>query len=109
MPRLAPVTIKVPRDWSISRSSRRSKEKALFRDTSSPAEGGGATLVAQAAGTLWSRRLAMIALFDCPVCHRTHDEPLDATYVLAVRCLDCALDEVLFERRDSERELLKAA
>lgn len=31
-------------------------------------------------------------LFECPDCHRMHDEPAEATARLHVRCLDCELE-----------------
>jgi len=33
-------------------------------------------------------------LFRCPDCGREHDEPAEATFVLAVVCFDCALVDV---------------
>jgi hypothetical protein len=41
----------------------------------------------------------MNQLFDCPDCSRTHDEPADAAYVLAMRCLDCELEAQLRDVR----------
>ena len=37
-------------------------------------------------------------LFHCPACGRQHDEPADATFVLAVRCADCEIAEILAVR-----------
>lgn len=31
-------------------------------------------------------------LFECPDCHRMHDEPAEATLRLHVRCFDCELE-----------------
>ena len=46
----------------------------------------------------------MFDLFECPECGRIHDEPGEAAYVLAVRCLDCVLERDLFrfERGNAE-------
>ena len=30
--------------------------------------------------------------FQCPDCFRLHDEPVDATFALAVRCPECSSD-----------------
>ncbi len=51
----------------------------------------------------------MFTFYECPECHLMHDDPAEAAYVVAVRCLDCALDEALFEQRALARELAKAA
>ncbi len=51
----------------------------------------------------------MFSLFECPECHRIHDEPAEPAYTLAVRCLDCALHVALFERRIEAHEFSKAA
>jgi hypothetical protein len=34
----------------------------------------------------------MDQLYDCPDCHRLHDEPAEAILALRVRCLDCELE-----------------
>jgi len=34
----------------------------------------------------------MFAPYECPDCHRTHDEPAEAALGLSVRCLDCYFD-----------------
>jgi transcription elongation factor Elf1 len=37
--------------------------------------------------------------FVCPECGHDHSEPLDATFVIAVRCADCDLAFALEARR----------
>ena len=37
----------------------------------------------------------MVQTFSCPDCKRVHVEPLEASYVLAVRCADCELEAAL--------------
>ena len=34
----------------------------------------------------------MTIAFTCPDCHRVHEEPLAATFGIAVECADCALE-----------------
>ena len=51
----------------------------------------------------------MFTLYECPECHRAHDEPAEPAYVLAVRCIDCAFEIDLFERRVATLELANAA
>jgi hypothetical protein len=50
----------------------------------------------------------MFDLYECPDCHRSHDEPAEPAYVLAVRCLDCAL-ELHLEREIRVQPLAPAA
>lgn len=52
--------------------------------------------------------------FNCPDCGREHDEPADATFVLAVLCADCDLGASLELRAKSAppvsvREIAAAA
>jgi transcription elongation factor Elf1 len=41
--------------------------------------------------------------FNCPECGHDHVEPIDATFVLAVRCADCDLTIALEARHLAER------
>ncbi len=47
--------------------------------------------------------------FECPDCGSQHDEPAEATYVLAVRCLDCELETLYRADRDAGFELIPRA
>jgi len=51
----------------------------------------------------------MFDLYDCPECHRLHDEPSEPAYALAVLCFDCAFASRLFEQRSAAPELTLAA
>jgi hypothetical protein len=51
----------------------------------------------------------MLDLYDCPECHRLHDEPSEPAYALAVLCFDCAFESRLSERRAARGELVQAA
>jgi transcription elongation factor Elf1 len=42
--------------------------------------------------------------FVCPECARHHSEPVDGTFVIAVRCADCDLTFALEARRLSARK-----
>jgi hypothetical protein len=35
----------------------------------------------------------MFGPYDCPDCHRLHDEPAEAVAAFRVQCLDCSLKE----------------
>jgi hypothetical protein len=51
----------------------------------------------------------MLDLYDCPECHRLHDEPSEPAYVLAVLCCECAFESRLFEHRPRLHQVAKAA
>jgi len=47
----------------------------------------------------------MTLIFNCPACGHDHDEPADASFVLAVLCSDCELASILADRHaDAEAE-----
>jgi hypothetical protein len=49
-------------------------------------------------------------VFQCPQCYALHEEPLEAAYLLAVRCAACVSEaEPLHTRRELAREVLDAA
>jgi hypothetical protein len=49
-------------------------------------------------------------VFQCPQCHTLHEEPLEAAYLLAVRCSACLPEaEPLHIRQGLAREALDAA
>jgi len=50
----------------------------------------------------------MQASYECPDCHRTHDEPANAALGYFVRCLDCEL-ELRYAERPAAPELPAAA
>ncbi len=50
----------------------------------------------------------MSDLYHCPECHRLHDEPAEAAYVLSVRCFDCVFELELFDAKQPS-ELAPAA
>jgi hypothetical protein len=51
---------------------------------------------------------AMQASYECPDCHRIHDEPAGAELGFLVRCLDCEL-ELRYDERPVRPELPEAA
>jgi acetone carboxylase gamma subunit len=46
--------------------------------------------------------------FFCPECKSLHEEPAEASYVLAVLCLDCAL-EARYAEAMREPDIARAA
>lgn len=50
----------------------------------------------------------MQASYECPDCHRIHDEPAGAELGFLVRCLDCEL-ELRYDERPVRPELPEAA
>jgi hypothetical protein len=47
----------------------------------------------------------MTLIFNCPACGHDHQEPADASFVLAVLCSDCELASILADRHaDAEAE-----
>jgi hypothetical protein len=49
-------------------------------------------------------------VFQCPQCHTLHEEPLEASYLLGVRCVRCYSEaEPLQTRRELTRKALDAA
>jgi hypothetical protein len=39
-----------------------------------------------------------MTLYHCPDCDRIHDEPFEAAFMLLVRCVDCAVEDLLRRR-----------
>ena len=48
-------------------------------------------------------------LYQCPDCHDLHEEPLDAAYLLAVRCEPCEIALAIETNRLVDDGLKKAA